>query len=243
MIRSIGPCWAYQKRVLNSCSKRLLSLSSLLFGAFFSCFLSASPLDVQVQALFPGAAMLTIEGQRHLLRAGQRSPEGVLLKSASSENAALEYAGLQRDMGLTHRVGTATRTPRSASLGIPRSPDGTYRVDAWLNGRRVSAVVDTGASQVALSESLARRLGLAVRDGESGGEGGAKPIELMTASGPVSAKQGLARSVRVAGLEVSNVQVAILPGDYPRDVLLGMSYLRHLRLREQGGVLLLQRRN
>ena len=46
----------------------------------------------------------------------------------------------------------------------------------------------------------------------------------------------------MGGITAHNVQAAVIEGDYPIDVLLGMSYLRHVRMRENAGVLLLERK-
>jgi aspartyl protease family protein len=48
----------------------------------------------------------------------------------------------------------------SRTITVPRSDDGHFRVGARIDGRRMELVVDTGASQIALRESDAARLGI-----------------------------------------------------------------------------------
>ena len=49
------------------------------------------------------------------------------------------------------------------------------------------------------------------------------------------------RSVEVGGIRVENVRATVTAGEYPSTVLLGMSYLQHVELREREGVLSLSR--
>lgn len=48
--------------------------------------------DIEVQALFAGAAVLVIDGRRELLRQGE-AKSGVTLLSADTEKAVIETAG------------------------------------------------------------------------------------------------------------------------------------------------------
>ena len=49
-------------------------------------------------------------------------------------------------------------------------------------------------------------------------------------------------SVSIGGIEVSNVEATVIPGDQPREVLLGNSFLQHTRMQKAGAVLELQER-
>jgi aspartyl protease family protein len=44
-------------------------------------------------------------------------------------------------------------------------------------------------------------------------------------------------SVQIGGIKVNNVKAAVLKGDFPRDILLGMSFLRNVEMNENRGVL------
>jgi predicted aspartyl protease len=43
----------------------------------------------------------------------------------------------------------------------------------------------------------------------------------------------------VAGITAHNVQAAIITGRFPVDILLGMSFLKQVSIRESGGVMTL----
>ena len=61
-----------------------------------------------------------------------------------------------------------------------------------------------------------------------------------TAGGNVKAWQIKLDSVKVGALEVLGVEAAVLEGDSPTEVLLGMSFLSRVRWREENGVLQLE---
>ena len=44
-------------------------------------------------------------------------------------------------------------------------------------------------------------------------------------------------TVQVGGIEVNNVRATVLKGDFPEDLLLGISFLRNVEISENRGVL------
>jgi len=77
-----------------------------------SALLALSPLlqaetQVQVVGLFPNAAVLLVDGQRKLVKAGQTGPGGVRVLSADSKGALLEVDGVQRSYGLSREYNQA----------------------------------------------------------------------------------------------------------------------------------------
>ena len=93
-------------------------------------------------------------------------------------------------------------------------------------------LVDTGATVVALSSQQAQQLGINYLQGRA--------TTVVTASGRANAYQIKLRSVIVGGINAEVVSAVVVEGDYPEMVLLGMSYLNYVDMREQNGVLLLQ---
>ena len=91
--------------------------------------------------------------------------------------------------------------------------------------------MDTGANIVAISGVEAKRLGL---DFESG-----RKLQATTAAGVVASYEVVLDSVQVGAIKVDNVAAVVLPGDHPTDILLGMSFLDRVVIREEKGVLLL----
>jgi clan AA aspartic protease (TIGR02281 family) len=84
--------------------------------------------------------------------------------------------------------------------------------------QEVRFILDTGASFTAISEELARRLGLADLEG-------LPTVELSTAKGRIRVPLITLRSVDLQGARVENVAVVILPELEGGDGLLGLSFL------------------
>lgn len=98
---------------------------------------------------------------------------------------------------------------------LKRGPDGHFRAPGRINGEAVEFLVDTGATVVALPDTLARRLGL--RSG---------PAEhVQTANGDAIAYATRLARVDLAGAAADDVAADIVPGMTGTRVLLGMSFL------------------
>ena len=101
--------------------------------------------------------------------------------------------------------------------------------DLEINGQAVTLLVDTGATDVALPESVARALGL---------EFGPR-VRVMTAAGPSTAWMTRLNEVKVGGIRRTNVRASITSGEFD-GVLLGMSFLKHYSLQQQDGKLIIK---
>ena len=192
-------------------------------------------MDVRVVGLFADRAVLLIEGQQRLLRVGQTSPEGVKLVSASSESAVLLIDGEEVTARLDGRVSARKRTAAVKEVQVWRNTSGMFTTVGSINGLHVPFLVDTGATQVAMNASQARRLGI---DFHVIG----KPAEVTTASGVVRAWAVTLDSVKVGDLEVRNVPAVVLEGAQPKVTLLGMSYLGRMEILHEGQLLTLRKK-
>lgn len=109
---------------------------------------------------------------------------------------------------------------------LERSDGGHFYVHAKINGELVRAVVDTGASNVALTVKDAERLNIPF-----------SPSEFVVvgtgASGPVRGKLISLKSVSIDGKNVSDVPGAILEG--LEITLLGQTYLSRISGVEMNG--------
>lgn len=198
---------------------------------FIATSASASELEIDVLGLFTNAAMLEINGQQRLLRKGERTEHGILLISADSREAVVEINGERVTLDLSTRIGSAFAASENAIVSIGLNNLGQYKTAGSINGNPVTFLVDTGANILALNAGDARRIGLQL-SGEPTGRA-------VTAGGSVNSWAVVLNSVQVGDIEVSNVPAAVLEGDYPEDILLGMTFLSHVELRESAGVLVL----
>ncbi|MDX8349777.1 TIGR02281 family clan AA aspartic protease [Cognatiyoonia sp. IB215446] len=102
-------------------------------------------------------------------------------------------------------------------IAVPRSPDGHYYLTLDLNDVPIRFVVDTGASQVVLSQDDARRIGI---DPDTLSYFGAA----QTANGVVRTASVEIASVAIGPMQDRNVP-AVVNGGAMDESLLGMTYL------------------
>lgn len=191
--------------------------------------------SVQVLALFPDKAMLSIDGKRRLLRAGQTSPEGIVLLSANAREAVVIWNGEERTLQPGGGISTNYAVPRQREVRIVRDNSGSYRTSGAINGRAVDFLVDTGASSVAMSAAQARYLGIPY-------ELIGKPVTVGTAGGFSRGYQVVLDSVQVGELRVTGVEGVVIEAQSKHQVLLGMSFLRRLEMSQKDNVMLLRQR-
>ncbi len=194
---------------------------------------TAGPAAIVVKALMPGMVVVEVDGERRVLRAGQTSPEGVTLIEADSERAVIERDG-QRAVYRLGETTAVTVVPRRKAVTRIAPRKGMYYVEGAIDGKPVTFIVDTGASWVSLSARQASQLGIDYRAGE--------PARVATANGVVAIHRIRLDRVRAGGIELRNVEAAVLPGDAPPVALLGMSFLGRVHLQREGQVLLLEQR-
>ena len=214
-------------------SRYLLRL--LVLGLFIAPGPAVAGLDVRVVGLFADRAVVLVEGQQHLLKVGQTSPEGVKLVSATSDSAILLIDGEQVTARLDGRVSAAKRPAAADEVQVWRNTTGMYTTVGSINGLPVSFLVDTGATQVAMNAAQARRLGIDYHVTGS-------PAEVTTASGVERAWLVMLDSVKVGELEVRNVPAVVLEGAQPKVTLLGMSYLGRMEISNDGHLMTLKKK-
>ena len=114
----------------------------------------------------------------------------------------------------------ADNISQTSVVELERDPQGHYRAEVFINGIKVPALVDTGATGVAISEQLAKRLGLQSQ----------VAIKASTANGTVVGYAVRLASVKLGGIEARNVGAAVVSG-LGDEVLLGMSFLGRMDIR------------
>jgi aspartyl protease family protein len=115
---------------------------------------------------------------------------------------------------------TQGTTRGDGTISFAAGPDGHFRVQALVNGRRVTFLVDTGATDIVLAPSDARRIGI-------------EPENLVfdqfaqTANGTVSGAAVRLDSLVVGPVELGQLPVTVNGADMPES-LLGMEFLGRL---------------
>ncbi len=201
--------------------------SNLLALVILCAASSASATEVNVVGLFSGKAMVSINGGKHrVMAAGETSPEGVKLISADSKIAVLEIDGKRQNLGM----GKSASIPSADGGGnqsavLAADFRGHFDTTGSINGTSTRMVVDTGASMVSMSKDEAKRLGISYLNGER--------VTVSTANGVVTAYRVTLNTVRVGNITLHQVDGLVQESSMPF-VLLGMSFLKRLEIKQDG---------
>ncbi len=135
----------------------------------------------------------------------------------------LIFLGVIAAVGLWDDIRQTVRPRQSIAqngntVELPRAPDGHYYVTLMINGVAVDFLVDTGASQVVLTQNDAARVGL--KPGDLAFTGRA-----MTANGEVRTAPVRLETADLGQVSDSNIRAWVNQGDLEQS-LLGMSYLQ-----------------
>jgi aspartyl protease family protein len=132
----------------------------------------------------------------------------------------------------------AAEPPRRQSSGyreasLEADQRGQYAAEVSINGVPVRMLIDTGATQVCVSASTARRLALSPLGGRT--------LLIQTANGRSTASPTILRSMSLDGLYMNDVEALILAPEVGEVNLLGASFLKRLvSVEQRNGALVLR---
>jgi len=131
---------------------------------------------------------------------------------------------LDRIRNPNQTVPSRPRADGSFEVVLKRNRAGHYLATGSINGESVVFLVDTGATTVSLPADLADRLGL-VRG---------VPLRTQTAGGVIETYATALDTVRVGGIQLTDVPASINPRAHGDEVLLGMAFLKGLEFEQRG---------
>lgn len=115
---------------------------------------------------------------------------------------------------------------------LQRNLQGHYIASGLINGHDVEFMLDTGATDVAISADTARELNL-----KRGRE-----VRVTTANGVITAYQARLDQVELGAISLNNIKATINPYmDADDEILLGMSFLKKLEMIQRGDTLILRK--
>ena len=127
-------------------------------------------------------------------------------------------------------IATIINENGSRDITLKQNRQGHYVATGKINNQPVKFLLDTGATNVAIPEHLAKRLRL--KKGRA--------HNTITANGTsISYSTNLA-SISLGDIEMRNVSASISSGMQFDEVLLGMSFIKHLKMSQQGKILTIQ---
>jgi aspartyl protease family protein len=117
--------------------------------------------------------------------------------------------------------GTAGQSYIGEAIAVKRQDDGHYWVRTQVNGKDVDFMIDSGATTTAVGSKTASEIGLAV---DSGGY----PIFIDTANGRVKAYRGVAQTLQLGPLKLTDHKVVVSENFGDTNVL-GMNFLESMK--------------
>jgi aspartyl protease family protein len=154
-----------------------------------------------------------------------------LLMAAFGNTIAEQLTGPpEREVAPPARVAMATTPQPSGPRLVALQADnrGHFTTDIQMNGQFLKAMVDTGASVIALSAEDAKRAGLKPTPADF-------TMPISTANGVVRAAKMRVAEVRLQSLVVRDVETIVMPQGALAHSLLGMSFLKRLASFEMQG--------
>lgn len=119
------------------------------------------------------------------------------------------------------KVDKAALAPANTGYTLKADDSGHFRSRFRLNGKAIEAMIDTGATYVAMNEETARSIGV-------GGDRLRFRYEVETANGRAQAARVTLSSIEIGSIRVRNVDALVLRDTSLNSVLIGMSFMKKL---------------
>ncbi len=117
-----------------------------------------------------------------------------------------------------------------AKVTLIQNRQGHYVANGKINGKKVTFLLDTGATQISIPENIAQRLQL--KKGY--------PLQVTTANGSITVFSTHLNSVSLGAITLLNLRAHINPYMDGNEILLGMNFMRHLEMTQRNKQLLLR---
>jgi len=117
-----------------------------------------------------------------------------------------------------------------AEVRLKQNRQGHYLANGQINHSPVTFMLDTGATLISIPETIASRLNL--KKGF--------PIQSRTANGNITVYSTRLNSVSIGAIELHNIRATINPYMHGNEILLGMSFIKHLEFTQKGKQLVLK---
>ena len=190
---------------------------------------------VSLSGSLGGKALLMIDGAPRTLTVGQ-TVQGVKLLGVTGSDAVVDVGGRRVTLQLGQaqvNLGGAASAGSGSQIVLTAGSGGHFVTQGSINGKVVSFLVDTGATHVALSQTVAEQIGLNYKAGQrSLGQ---------TANGQIVAYRVTLDTVRIGDVQVYNVEAAVLPAGMEQ-VLLGNSFLTRFQMKRENDKMTLDKR-
>lgn len=117
-----------------------------------------------------------------------------------------------------------------AEVRLRRNRYGHYVATGQINHEPVTFLLDTGATLISIPASIAQQLQL--KKGY--------PAQSRTANGTIKVYATRLDSVSIGAIELQNIRATINPYMEGDEILLGMSFMKHLEMTQKGNTMILR---
>jgi aspartyl protease family protein len=105
---------------------------------------------------------------------------------------------------------------------VPSANNGGYLTEARINGRSLTMLIDTGASQIVLPEREAHNVGIFLQSSDF-------KVPVQTANGVTYGAPTVVRELKLGSIRLKNIEALVLKDEALAGSLLGMSALSRLK--------------
>jgi len=207
--------------------------SSLLAACCMLAALPASAADVGVVGLFPGKAVLVIDGDNPRTVAVGASAGGVRVIAVDQDAATVEIGGRRHRLAIGQHAHSGGDGGGAQVTSLTADGRGHFITTGTVNGATMRFMVDTGATSVSLGAADARRANVSLTN--------ARPVMVQTANGVTQGWVVTLGSVRLGDIALNEVEGIVHQHDMPV-VLLGMSFLNRMEMKRDGQTMTLRKR-
>lgn len=205
----------------------------VLMAGLFLLAGAASAVNVGVVGLFPGKALLVVDGANpKTYSVGTAIADGVRLVAADRSSATIDVNGKRQTILIGEHISRSVSTG-PASVTLQADGRGHFVAQGQINGGSMRMLVDTGASLIAMSATDAMRLGIDYKKGQPG--------MVNTANGAAPVFRVKLNTVKIGDIELNQVDAAVQESGLPF-ALLGMSFLNRTEMRREGEQMTLTKR-
>lgn len=117
-----------------------------------------------------------------------------------------------------------------AEVRLKQNRYGHYVVNGQINNTPVTFLLDTGATVISIPEKIASKLHL--KKGY--------PAQSRTANGIITVYHTRLKKVGIGSIQLNNIRASINPHMAGNEILLGMSFMKHLEMIQKGNELILR---
>jgi aspartyl protease family protein len=137
---------------------------------------------------------------------------------------------LDRQNNPNQNPATHYNSDQIAEVTLLQNRQGHYLANGKINDITVTFLLDTGATHISIPEHIAQRLKLAK----------GFPSQTRTANGTITVYDTRLNSVSIGTIELNNIRASINPYMQGDEILLGMSFMKHLELIQRDRQLILR---